>query len=539
LCEQHPHERDTRLTFDALLHRYWIDGETRLVTSVTAFAKRRVFHQEVVARRLARLQRCTKEYLLQKWTGATDLGVELHGAIDDHLNGRVTQTQNVATEFAFFLAWRQQHTDWKAWRTEWRVFSKRLRLAGTLDALFQLSDGSWVLIDWKRVDKVTSDKKDEWTRQLNLYRYLLVKYGIIVSRLLVVVLHPSNEGFVEYDIAIDDAMTAALVQARREQLQAAVEAHDRAAVAKQQAEDVLAAEMATMAGGATSSSGSETNRTSRGGSRMTTSSSTSGTSTSTSTSTSSGSSGGSSSANSSRPTASTTGATPTVLSGKSVAFVGHKFSGTSRAELEHLAGAAGVKVKGRRAKVDVVVQGQHHAGSSAGASATARGASCLSAPSFVRAATAAAVAQRAGDDAATAQAAAEGAGAAPSAAAPTATTTATAAAAARTAPGGATEGQTRSRPSCRQSRAPQPPVPPIEPGIFVCGNRGPWSRPITFMEAAAADAAVEQEARRLGAWLRKCAAGCDKLALHCAVYMVRYCCCCCCCFCCCSTSKYY
>jgi hypothetical protein len=353
--------------------------------SVTALAKRRSFQRELVARRLARLKRSSKQLLLHKWTGAQDLGSDLHAAIDDYLNGKAPKTAGITAEFDFFLAWREQRRDWQAWRSEWRLFCKELRLAGTLDCLFRLPDGSWILCDWKRVEQVTADKVDDWTRQLNLYRYLLLKhYGIVVGRLLVVVLHPKNEGAVEHEIAIDDALVEDLVLKRRRQLEAAESAHERAVIALRDAEEVLAREMT---GGSTS---------------ITSGSSTDG-----------GSDGGGSSCNSSRGSggggdSSSSSDHPRHLSGKSVSFAGRDFPGTSRAELGRLAVAAGLKVKSRRAEVDVVVQGEHFARGVASASAEARGAACLSAPSFVAAASAVAAAQRAAAEASAAQGAAEG-----------------------------------------------------------------------------------------------------------------------------------
>ena len=98
-----------------------------------------------------------------------------------------------------------------AFRTEWSIYSSVERLAGTIDFVAQDSEGRLVLFDWKRTKQIPTkylnpfrsmheplshlDDCAGWhdRLQLNVYRYLLMKYyDFDVSAMYVVCTHPDN-----------------------------------------------------------------------------------------------------------------------------------------------------------------------------------------------------------------------------------------------------------------------------------------------------------------------------------------------------------
>lgn len=122
-----------------------------------------------------------------------------------HLNNRV----DISKEWSYFKAF-DSATTYQPFRTEWCVFDKETRMAGTIDLLCTRNDGTYEIYDWKRSSKIDPSENNAWSfgikglehmpdtayshycLQQNLYRYMLEKnYGIRISRMNLVVLHPN------------------------------------------------------------------------------------------------------------------------------------------------------------------------------------------------------------------------------------------------------------------------------------------------------------------------------------------------------------
>jgi hypothetical protein len=169
-------------------------------------------------------------------------------------------------------------------------------------------------------------------------------------------------------------------------------------------------------------------------------------------------------------------------------------------------------VRGSRAAADIVVRGKAKASGAAVAAAAQRGAVLMSAQAFCVIASATAAAREAVAAAGAALSAAEGRHlhrTMPAAAAAAGSDT-------------TSNSPPAAKPTRRRGRRqPVPETPPICPGVFVCGNRGAWHRPLTFVQAVDVDSRVKEEATRLSTWLRERSGGSDTLAIQCAYYMVR------------------
>ena len=121
------------------------------------------------------------------------------------------EVDNKSTEFEYFLRFYKQHNDLEPYRTEWMIYDKELKLAGSIDMIFKNKNGSLEIYDWKRCKEI---KKTGWnkfakteciehlpdsnywhyTLQLNTYKYMIEKnYGLKVNGMYLVCLHPNNK----------------------------------------------------------------------------------------------------------------------------------------------------------------------------------------------------------------------------------------------------------------------------------------------------------------------------------------------------------
>ena len=99
----------------------------------------------------------------------------------------------------------------RAYRTEWEIYGEEENLAGSVDFVGTFPDGSLVIVDWKRSDKLATHMRDHWNKklkwpmnhlddcdgakyaiQLSSYAWILEKYyGKKVKALALCSLHPN------------------------------------------------------------------------------------------------------------------------------------------------------------------------------------------------------------------------------------------------------------------------------------------------------------------------------------------------------------
>ena len=115
-------------------------------------------------------------------------------------------------EWEYFLHFVRDHPELKPYRTEWMIFEEDLKIAGSIDMVYENPDGTLSIYDWKRTKEIT--KYNNWNKfatnpligylhdtnfwhyalQLNTYKAILErKYDKIVSKLCLVRLHPDAE----------------------------------------------------------------------------------------------------------------------------------------------------------------------------------------------------------------------------------------------------------------------------------------------------------------------------------------------------------
>jgi len=135
-----------------------------------------------------------------------DIGIDID--IDKKQPIRIHQTK----EWSYFLEFIKEFPELKPYRTEWMIYDEELKLAGSIDMVYENPDGTLCIYDWKRSANIT--KINTWNKfalpycisqlpdsnfwhyalQLNVYKAILErKYEKKVTKLRLVKLHPNNE----------------------------------------------------------------------------------------------------------------------------------------------------------------------------------------------------------------------------------------------------------------------------------------------------------------------------------------------------------
>ena len=117
--------------------------------------------------------------------------------------------RSMPLEWQYFIQFVKDYPDLKPYRTEWVIYHEDVKISGSIDAVYENSDGTLSLYDWKRCKEITRINK--WNNfaislhichlpdsnfwhyaiQLNTYKVILEdKYGKKVKDLFIVNLHP-------------------------------------------------------------------------------------------------------------------------------------------------------------------------------------------------------------------------------------------------------------------------------------------------------------------------------------------------------------
>ena len=278
LDQRNAHPLDSLIEFDEGPHVYSIRGSSEGWISVTSLVKKffEDFDGVATAQKMVKNPKFPhaphfRKYAKFVWDGETlrkrcdariirDIvaewkrggedaarqGTELHEAIEDYLNGGVSEVHRNARgrpEFSYFLDFmdavrvlseRDEFSGslggfpLELYRTEWRVFAEKYKTCGSIDAVFRMSDGTLALVDWKRtkrldfynyrrecgkfpVQNVPDCNWSKYCLQLNLYACILEVpeeeggYGMKVSSMTIVVLREKAKGkrgqtFRSYDV---------------------------------------------------------------------------------------------------------------------------------------------------------------------------------------------------------------------------------------------------------------------------------------------------------------------------------------------------
>lgn len=120
-----------------------------------------------------------------------------------------TPSHNTSAEWRYFLDYVKETSHLKPYRTEWTIYDEELKIAGSIDMVYEKPNGTLAIYDWKRskdITRVNNFNKFALTEcichvpdsnfwhyalQLNTYKAILErKYNKKVSDLYLVQLHP-------------------------------------------------------------------------------------------------------------------------------------------------------------------------------------------------------------------------------------------------------------------------------------------------------------------------------------------------------------
>lgn len=239
------HPRDTQIKFYNKGHRYEILSDPMSkYTSVTTWNHKHFpkFDADAVIQNIFNGKNwgpghkywgMTSQEIKNSWKSNGDAvssaGTDLHERIENFMNDKrfqfhYTQKElyeiynsdnsgkiDEQVEWEYFINFVRDHPDLKPYRTEWMIYDEDLKIAGSIDMVYENPDGTLSIYDWKRSKDIT--KVNSWNKfainplichipdsnfwhyalQLNTYKGILErKYGKTVSKLCLVRLHPEN-----------------------------------------------------------------------------------------------------------------------------------------------------------------------------------------------------------------------------------------------------------------------------------------------------------------------------------------------------------
>lgn len=176
----------------------------------------------------------TKEQIKEEWdtnkNSVSSAGTDMHYQIECFMNnpnipGKFKHSDLLtdyleqsflekegSKEWTYFLNYIQDTANFIPYRTEWTIFHEDIKLAGSIDMVYENEDGTLNIYDWKRAKNITpinafnkyaltetiSHLPDSnfwhYTLQLNTYKAILEdKYNKKVKDLYLVRLHPDAE----------------------------------------------------------------------------------------------------------------------------------------------------------------------------------------------------------------------------------------------------------------------------------------------------------------------------------------------------------
>jgi hypothetical protein len=184
---------DIKFEFDPVAHRYTYEGEPFI--SVTKFIQQfhKPFDQGYWSKKKAEQAGVPQDWILAEWKKlndyANEVGTDTHQWIEDYFNKiwkpLPTNADVIHRINKFNKIYAKQLYKIEPLKFEVRVFSKKWKIAGMIDALF-LYRGKIYIIDYKTNKEFTTDENLKYKESLlppfnNFYKTHLSEYSIQIS----------------------------------------------------------------------------------------------------------------------------------------------------------------------------------------------------------------------------------------------------------------------------------------------------------------------------------------------------------------------
>jgi ATP-dependent exoDNAse (exonuclease V) beta subunit len=236
LQQLNKHPRDDNITFEESTHTYTINGDSNyksVTTWIHSFFPN--FEADVIIQKIKsstswgpehKYYGYSNEEIKNIWSNlgkeASQAGTNMHLNIEYYYNDiPFTKDFEKSAEYNLFQKYLNDHQEYIPFRTEWAVYTKVYKLAGSIDMVYydpKYNDSNKVIIaDWKRSKEIKFTNKWEkglkpinnidncnywhYTLQLNIYRMILEKYySKQVTEMFLVIIHPNNDNYVKVPI---------------------------------------------------------------------------------------------------------------------------------------------------------------------------------------------------------------------------------------------------------------------------------------------------------------------------------------------------
>lgn len=253
LAQKNPHKRDSHIHFDEGPHIYTIDGDSDYM-SVTTWNHSHFqhFNPDLIIEKMMKSRNWTKskyfgmtpEQIKNLWDKngkeASEAGTKMHYDIECFYNDLDVEVDEDTPEINYFIEFENDiGSKLEPYRTEWMVWDKELKLAGSIDMVFRNKDGTLLIYDWKRCKEIKKYNRFQsaktecishlpdtnfwhYSLQLNTYKYMLEKnYGEKVVGMYLVCLHPNNKNksYLRYEVTHLENEIADLMKLRKQMLE--------------------------------------------------------------------------------------------------------------------------------------------------------------------------------------------------------------------------------------------------------------------------------------------------------------------------------
>lgn len=249
LAKRNEHERDFNIKFHEYGHRYEIITDPgKRYTSVTTLVHSQFpkFNADAIIDKIMKSKSwvpghkywgLTANEIKALWnsngSAAANSGTNLHEQIETFMNdkrftieythrellqeylmSRKYESVERGIEWDFFLKFVEDYPHLKPYRTEWTIYDEDVKVAGSIDMVYENSNSTLEIYDWKRCKEIT--KVNGWNEtatnklinhlpstnfwqyalQLNTYKQILeAKYNKIVTKLCLVRIHPDSNSY--------------------------------------------------------------------------------------------------------------------------------------------------------------------------------------------------------------------------------------------------------------------------------------------------------------------------------------------------------
>lgn len=247
LSVQNAHARDQRISFIDETHTYFVDGSSDGYISTTtlihnlfpAFAADKIISKMMMSRNWgeSKYYGQTRDEIKDGWEknrdSAASLGTAMHQNIENFYNGQPHITDG--HEWEMFCKFKEDHAQLDPFRSEMTVFAADVGIAGSIDMLYKDPNDPDALImcDWKRSKEIKMSNKWQsgthhlteelddcnyvhYSLQLAIYKLILQEYyGYKVNQTFILVLHPSQTGYLKIETKDVDDIVLKLFSERR------------------------------------------------------------------------------------------------------------------------------------------------------------------------------------------------------------------------------------------------------------------------------------------------------------------------------------